>query len=229
MNDILIALLTIAGTCIIYIFAKWLYVRVYFPLFIPIVTASLFIVLLLMVFNISYETYMIGGDLISKLLGPAVVALAFPLYTQRKKLKQLAIPITVGTFIGAIVGITTGVLFTKWLRFPKEIIYSIAPKSVTTPIAMEVSDMLGGYVSLAAVFVIIAGIIGAVLNPYIYKWFRLHHVVGRGVGIGSGSHAIGTAKALENSEEEGSISTVAMILSMIFVSILAPIIVNLLL
>src|SRR5699024_541656 len=124
--------------------------------------------------------------------------------------------IIIGTFIGAIVGVTTGVLFAKWIGFPDEIIYSISPKSVTTPVAMEIAGSLGGYVSLAAVFVIIAGIVGAVLNKYIYKLFRLNNHVGRGVGIGSGSHAIGTAKALEDSEIQGSISTVAMILSMIF-------------
>lgn len=229
MNELIMAILIIIGTCLLYIVARWFYRRVYFPLFIPVITSSLIIILLLMIFNIPYETYMVGGDIISKLLGPAVVALAFPLYTQRKLLKQLAIPIVIGTFFGAIIGVTTGVLFTRWIGFPDEIIYSISPKSVTTPVAMEVANSLGGYVSLAAVFVIIAGIVGAVSNKYIYKLFRLNHYVGRGVGIGSGSHAIGTVKALEDSEIEGSISTVAMILSMIYVSILAPIIVHYLL
>lgn len=229
MNEFIIIILTVVGTCLIYLFARWLYQRIYFPLFIPIVVAAIIIILILIVFKISYDTYMIGGGLISELLGPAVVALAYPLYMQRKLLKELALPVITGTFIGAIVGIVSGVLLTKWFSFADEIIYSISPKSVTTPIAMEVSESLGGYTSLAAVFVIIAGITGAVLSNNIYKLFRLKHFIGRGVGIGSGSHAIGTSKALESSEEEGSASTVAMILSMIFVSFLAPLLINYLL
>lgn len=225
MNELMIIILTVVGTCLIYLFARWLYQRIYFPLFIPIVVASVIIILVLIIFNIPYDTYMVGGKLISELLGPAVVALAYPLYMQRKLLKELALPVITGTFIGAIIGIVSGVLLTKWFNFSDEIIYSISPKSVTTPIAMEVSESLGGYMALAAVFVIIAGITGAVLNNYIYKLFRLNHFIGRGVGIGSGSHAIGTSKALENSEKEGSVSTVAMILSMIFVSLLAPLLI----
>lgn len=229
MNEIFIIFIAIIGTCVAYLFSTWLYKRLYYPLFIPIVVAAFLIIVFLIIFNISYDTYMLGGEFISKLLGPAVVALAYPLYMQRKLLKKLAFPVLVGTFVGAIVGIVTGVLFTKWLDFDIEIIYSISPKSVTTPIAMEISHSLGGYMSLAAVFVIIAGVTGAVFNKYIYKMFKLNHYVGRGVGIGSGSHAIGTAKALESSEIEGSVSTVAMILSMIFVSFLAPLLVNYLL
>lgn len=226
MNELIMIILTVVGTCTAYVIARWLYRRLYFPLFIPIVVASTLIIVFLIIFNISYDTYMVGGELISMFLGPAVVALAFPLYSQRKLLKRLAIPVSIGTFVGAIVGVITGALMAKWLSFENEIIYSISPKSVTTPIAMEVSKSLGGYMSLAAVFVIIAGVTGAVLNQYIYKLFRLNHYVGRGVGMGSGSHAIGTAKVLESSEREGSISTVAMILSMIFVSFLTPVIIH---
>jgi len=229
MNEIVIMLLATVGTCITYVLATRIYNKIQFPLFIPIIVAPAIIIIFLMLSNISYETYMVGGGLISQLLGPAVVALAYPLYKQRKLLKQLAGPITVGTFIGALIGISTGVLFTKWLNFNDEIIYSILPKSVTTPIAMEVSTSLGGITSLAVVFVIIAGVSGAVLSRYIYKLFRITHFVGRGVGIGSGSHAIGTAKALENGQTEGSVSTVAMILSMVFVSVLAPLLINYLL
>lgn len=229
MNEYIIILFSIIGTSVAYIIGRWIYQRLYFPFFIPIVVASVFIIIFLISFNISYDTYMLGGNLISKLLGPAVVALAYPLYSQRALLKRLAIPIVVGTFVGAIIGIVTGVLFAKWLHFDKEIIYSLSPKSVTTPIAMEVAKSLGGHMSLAAVFVIIAGIAGAVLHRYIFKLFRLKSKVSRGVGMGSGSHAIGTAKALENSEVEGSASTVAMILSMIFVSLLTPVLVGLIL
>jgi len=167
---------------------------------------------------------MIGGEWIDKLLGPAVVALAYPLYTQREIIKQIATPMIIGIFIGALVGITTGILFTKLVGFEDAIIYSLSPKSVTTPVAMDIASSIGGIPPLAVVFVMIAGIGGGVMSSSVFKWTKVNNYIGRGVGIGSASHAIGTAKAMENSELEGSVATVAMVLSAIFVSILAPII-----
>src|SRR5690625_848552 len=124
MNEYIIILFSIIGTSVAYIIGRWIYQRLYFPFFIPIVVASVFMIIFLISFNISYDTYMLGGNLISKLLGPAVVALAYPLYSQRALLKRLAIPIVIGTFIGAIIGIVTGVLFTKWHYFDNENIRS---------------------------------------------------------------------------------------------------------
>lgn len=227
MNDLVISLFIIVGTIIAYLIAKWVYTRVYTPLLLPVFVATVLIVIFLLSFNISYDTYMIGGEWINKFLGPAVVALAYPLYQHRDILKRLAIPIISGTFIGAIVGIISGVLLAKVVGFDEELIYSLLPKSVTTPVAMDISNSLGGIASLAAVFVMIAGIAGAMFGKVIFKLFRIHHSVGHGVGFGSSSHAIGTAKALESSELEGSISTVAMILSAVFVSLITPYLVTL--
>src|SRR5699024_10991687 len=98
--------------------------------------------------------------------------------------------------------------------------------SVTTPVAIDISESLGGIGSLAAVLVIIAGLTGVLLGPIMFRIFRLRNEVGRGVGMGSASHAIGTATAFENSELEGSISTIAMIVNAVFVSIITPIIIN---
>src|SRR5699024_9410815 len=106
------------------------------------------------------------------------------------------------------------------------IIYSLTPKSVTTPVAMDISQTLSGISSLAAVFVMIAGISGAMISTLAFKLLHLKNPISRGVGLGSASHAIGTSRALENSLEEGSISTVAMIISAVFVSILAPLLVG---
>lgn len=228
MNDFLIVFFVISGTILAYLFAKWLYKRVYTPLLLPVAIATLVIVIFLLVFNISYDTYMIGGEWINAFLGPAVVALAFPLYQNRDILKRLAVPIIVGTFIGSIIGIVTGVLLVKVAGFEESIIFSLTPKSVTTPVAMDISNSLGGIASLAAVFVMIAGISGAMISKHVFKLFKISNPVGRGVGLGSASHAIGTARALENGLLEGSISTIAMILSAIFVSITTPFIITLL-
>ncbi len=227
MNDLVISLFIIVGTIIAYLIAKWVYTRVYTPLLLPVFVATVLIVIFLLIFNISYDTYMVGGEWINKFLGPAVVALAHPLYQHRDILKRLAIPMISGTFIGAIVGIVSGVLMAKLVGFDEELIYSILPKSVTTPVAMDISNSLGGIASLAAVFVMIAGIAGAMFGKGIFTFLRVHSSVGHGVGLGSAAHAIGTAKALESSELEGSISTVAMILSAVFVSLITPYLVTL--
>src|SRR5699024_12677412 len=115
---------------------------------------------------------------------------------------------------------------TQMLVINDEVLYLISHKSVTIPVAMYISSLLTGIDSLAAVFVMIAGISGAIMGTYIFKVLRLDTNVGCGVAIGSASHAIGTSKSLENSLEQGSISTIAMILSALFVSVLAPILVK---
>lgn len=222
MSNYLIGFLAISGTVAAYLFAKWLYRRIYITLFLPIAVATLLIIIVLSLTGTSYEMYMLGGGWIHKLLGPAVVALAYPLYQQRDILKELIVPIVFGVFVGAVIGVVTGIILAKWLGIDREIIYSLIPKSVTTPVAMEISLSLGGIEALAAVFVMIAGISGAMMSPYLYKYCRIHHPIGRGIGLGCASHAIGTAKALESSQLEGSLSTIAMIISAVFVSIITP-------
>lgn len=224
----LLASFFILLTIVAFIFAKWLYKRVYTPLLLPLTVATIIIILFLSLFKIDFDTYMIGGEWINQLLGPAVVALAYPLYQQRERLKRLLFPLVIGTFIGSIVGIASGLLLTKWLGFSEDIIYAVAPKSVTTPVAMEITEGLGGIVSLAAVFVMVAGIGGAMMSKYIYRFFGLDTHIGRGVGMGTASHGIGTSKALESGELEGSLSSIAMILSAVFVSFLMPFMIALL-
>src|SRR5699024_7556563 len=143
-------------------------------------------------------------------------------YQHRMILKRLALPILSGTVVGAVIGVLSGGLMAKALGVDAELIASIIPKSVPTPVAMDISTYLNGIAALAVVFVMLAGSAGAMFYQSIYKVFRMNSKVGRGVGLSSSSHAIGTAKALESSELEGSISTVAMIVSAVFVSLLTP-------
>ncbi len=219
----------VLGTILIYKLSSIIHTKFHFPFTLPIFISTLIIIILLVALDIPYETYMVGGDWISELLGPAVVALAYPLYKERQLLKKLVMPILIGTSFGAVVGITTGVILAKWAGFEHEILYTISSKSVTTPVSMAITDSLGGITPLAAVFVMIAGISGAVLSSYIFKYTKIHHYLGRGIGLGSASHAIGTATALENSEVEGSISSIAMIISAMVVSIITPWVISILL
>lgn len=229
MNEIILATVAIIGTFFIYQLAVRIHHTWNYPLTAPVLIATTIIIIILAMFHIPYETYMIGGKWINELLGPAVVALAYPLYQHRETLKKVTIPILVGALFGAILGISTGVLLAKWAGFESSIIYSLTPKSVTTPVAMAVTDTLGGVMSLSAVFVMIAGIGGVLMHTFVLRLFRLDHYLGRGVGMGSASHAIGTATSMEKSQLEGAISTIAMVVSAVVVSIITPGLVHLML
>ncbi|ARI75674.1 hypothetical protein HM131_02010 [Halobacillus mangrovi] len=222
MIQILLALVMMVLTIVSYIASLHLYRqhrRIYTT---PVIISTLVVIVFLLLFQVPYETYMIGGKWIDRLLGPAVVALAYPLYQYRKVLKEMFVPIVTGTTVGAVVGIGSGLLLSKWAGFSNLIIHSIVPKSVTTPVAMSISESTGGVMPLTAVFVMIAGIGGMLIHPLVMRYSGLTHSVGRGVGMGSASHAIGTAASMERDALEGSISTVAMVLSSVIVSIVAP-------
>ncbi|MGP4059579.1 LrgB family protein [Halobacillus sp. H74] len=222
MNELLIAVLMIGLTILFYQGALFIYRRFRRIYTAPIILSTLAIIALLLLFHLPYETYMTGGKWIDHLLGPAVVALAYPLYQYRDVLNRMLLPILTGTLIGAFVGVTSGLLLSKWAGFSELIIHSIVPKSVTTPVAMSIAESSGGVMPLAAVFVMIAGIGGVLIHPVVMRYARLTHPLGKGVGMGSASHAIGTATSMERDPLEGSVSTIAMVLSAVIVSVLAP-------
>ncbi len=219
------AIIALLGSIAVYFCTRWIYRRFPSPFTLPLLLGTIIIILILLVFRIPYETYYHGGKWLEMLLGPAVVALAYPLYYQLDLVKKYALAIVIPVCLGAVVGVLSGYYFAKLLGMEEAIIASIVPKSVTTPVAMDVAKALGGISPLAAVIVMIAGISGAVLSPYVFRLFRITSELAKGIAIGSASHAIGTAKALENSEREGVASSVAMIISAIVVSITAPILI----
>ncbi|MYL58772.1 LrgB family protein [Virgibacillus halodenitrificans] len=227
MSKFAIGVVAIVITIVVYFLAVKLHRKLDYPFTVPVLTSTVLIIILLLSFRIPYETYMVGGGWIEKLLGPAVVALAYPLYQQRETLKKLTAPILIGTSCGAIVGVSSGLLLAKWAGFEETIIYSLTPKSVTTPVAMAVTESLGGTTPLAAVFVMIAGIGGVLMSSAVFQLFRIKHPIGKGVGMGGASHAIGTASAMESSQLEGSVSTIAMIVSAVVVSLITPLLVSL--
>ncbi|MFC0522026.1 LrgB family protein [Pontibacillus salicampi] len=229
MNNLWIGSIGLISTLLLYYGTKKLHQRFPSPFLLPVLTSTIVIGAFLLLWDIPYEVYMTGGKVVDWLLGPAVVALAYPLYRQWEVLKRYWMNILSSVTVGAIIGVTSGILFSNWLNVEEYLIYSLIPKNSTTPVAMSVADSIGGIPSMAAVFVMIAGIGGAVFGPIVLKWATIDHFLGRGIGFGSASHAIGTSKAMENSEEEGTVSTVAMILSAIIISIISPLFVYLLL
>lgn len=220
-----LAICMILVTVVAYLAMAKLYKRYSYSVLIPVLTATTIIIIVLSLFHIPYESYMVGGQWVSSLLGPSVVALAYPLYKQRHFLRDHLLPIIGGVFVGASSGMVTVALLAKVFGIKQSLALSIIPKSLTTPVAIEVAQGIGGDASLAVVGVMIAGILGAIAAPTIFKWLRVHSPLGRGIALGSASHAIGTAKAAEFGELTFSMSSVTMALSAIIGSVLGPIVV----
>lgn len=225
MQQFLVSIIIVVLTVGMYLLMNRLYLKYSFAFLLPLLTTTIAIIVILSVFQLSYETYMIGGEWINHLLGPAVVALALPLYKQRKTLMGQLVPIVGGVVMGLVVGMVSGVWLAEVLGVSQNLILSIIPKSITTPVAIQVTKAIGGLSSMTIVFVLLAGLTGAVLGPTIFNWFRITSQLGRGMAFGSASHAIGTSKAKEFDELTVSISSVAMTLSAILGSSFATLIV----
>jgi predicted murein hydrolase (TIGR00659 family) len=201
------------------------YVRFSYPILIPVLTTTIFVILLLLTFHVSYDEYMIGGKWINSLLGPAVVALAYPLYKQREMLVKYSVPIIGGVFVGLFAGMISGLVFAEVFGIDRSLILSIIPKSITTPVAIQIATGLGGVPSMTVVFVMIAGFSGVILGPLLLKWIRIKSSLGKGIALGSASHALGTSKAFEYGELTVSMSSVSMTISAVLGSVFGPIVV----
>lgn len=224
MSEALIAILIIITTVLIYLAMNRIYVLFSSPFLSPILTTVLVIIALLICFHIPYDTYLMGGKWINYLLGPAVVALAYPLYNQRKVLRKFLFPIVSGVAMGLLAGMMSGSLLALLFGVSKDMLLSLLPKSITTPVAMEVSSELGGIPAITVVLVVIAGFVGSLLGPAFLKWSNIHSDMGRGIALGSASHALGTSKAAEYGELSFSMGSVSMALTAIFGAIIGSII-----
>ncbi len=212
---IMISLIAFEIGCLMYKKTK---VSVFNPLFISIILVITF----LSVFKINFADYDKGGQYISFFLAPATVILAVPLYKKIKLLKEYAIPIVVGIFTGSIVGITTIIFLSYFFGLSSPVDVSLIPKSITVPIGVEVSKQLGGIPAVTVAAIIITGIMGAVLGPFICKLFKIKDEVAIGVAIGTASHAVGTTKAIELGETQGAMSSLSIGVAGIVTVLIAP-------
>lgn len=194
------------------------------PLFHPLLISIGLIIITLLVFDIPLESYEKGGNMISFFLGPATVILAVPLYKQINLLKEHTMPILIGILAGVITSVISVIGLTKLFGYEEDMIYSMIPKSITTPIGIEVSDTIGGIPSITVVAIIVTGIVGAVIAPFICKLFKIKNNVAIGIAIGTSSHAVGTSKAMEMGETEGAMSGLAIGLAGLLTALLVPII-----
>jgi len=193
----------------------------------PLLVAITLVVLILLLLKIPLDTYNNGGRIISFFLAPATVILAVPLYNKINNLKEFAFPVLIGIFIGSVAGILTVISLGNLLNLDKTLILSLIPKSVTTPIGIELSAKINGIPSITVSAIIITGIIGAVFSPIILKVFKINNKIAVGISIGTSSHALGTTKAVELGETEGAMSGLSIGVAGIITVIVAPLIINL--
>ena len=196
------------------------------PLANPVLIAVGFLVLFLTLTATPYETYFAGAQFVHFLLGPATVALAIPLYTQLRRVRAMLLPVTVGLIAGSLTAILSAVWIAGLLGASLATQRSLAPKSVTTPIAMGIAERIGGIPSLTAVLVIVTGIIGAVCARYLFDAMKLRDPAIRGFAIGIASHGIGTARAFQVNEQSGAFAALAMGLNGALTALLVPLIID---
>jgi predicted murein hydrolase (TIGR00659 family) len=192
------------------------------PLANPVLIAIVLIVAALEFCSIPYDLYLKGGGLIQFMLGPATVALALPIYANATRIRGAAAGIAAGVAVGATVACASAVGIAWLLGLPNDVLRSIASKSVTTPIAIGISQEIGGHPSLTAVLVITSGIIGAMLSGRLYDWIGLRDWEARGLATGIASHGIGTAQMLSVNETAGAFAGLAIGLTGLFTAIVLP-------
>ena len=228
MENLLIILIIITVTVILFLAMRRLYMRFSVAFLHPVLTTTTLICIFLVNFNFSYDEYMLGGVWIEKLLGPCVVALAYPLYNQRAIVLRFWKAIILSVVTGIISAMGSVILFAKIFNINNELIFTMLPKSITTPVAIQLSDTIGGSPSMTAVFVMIAGFSGIIIGPLVLKLTGVRSPLGRGLALGSAAHALGVAKSTEYGEFALSMASVSMTLSAILGSIIGPVLLLLL-
>ena len=191
----------------------------------PIIIAYLIIMSIILLSGTTYEEYFKGVEIIHFFLGPATVALALPLYNNLKYIKELFFPILITLLIAGTFSIVIAVSLLWSMGAELVTMLSMTTKSITAPIAIITSEQIGAIPSLAVGFVIITGIIGALLGGIVFKIIKIKHDTSKGFALGLISHGIGTARAIEISQKAAAFGALAMGLSGILTSILLPIIV----
>lgn len=210
-------------TLVAYQIAHWIYRRCgAHPLANPVLIAVVLLLALLTLTGTPYDTYFSGAQFVHFLLGPATVALAIPLYGQFQRLVGLAGPLLLALVGGSLTAMLSAVFVGHWLGGSLPTLLSLAPKSVTTPIAMGIAERIGGHPSLAAVMVIATGILGAITAQTIFRWLKVNDDAVSGFALGVAAHGIGTARAFQLSETMGAFAALGMGLNGLLTAISLP-------
>jgi predicted murein hydrolase (TIGR00659 family) len=214
-------------TLALYLAARWLQRRSGNHVFVnPTALTIAGLVVVLVAAGIPYPTYFESARILHLLLGPATVALAVPLARSLPMVGRLALPVTAGLVAGNLAALGSAVLLGRILGADREVVLSLAPKSVTTPIAMGIAAELGGLPSLTAVLVILTGILGAVLGPWTLDRLGIRDPATRGTAMGVAAHGLGTAAIYAESPQAGAFGGLAMGLSGLLTAATAPVLVR---
>ena len=220
-------LLWLTVTLAAYVAAQWIYERAGLnPLLNPVAIAVVLLAAVLIATGTEYQTYFEGAQFVHFLLGPATIALAVPLFSHFGKVRAVIVPMLVALLAGAVTSVVSALAVAALLGASFETLASLAPKSVTTPIAMGISEQIGGLPSLTAVLVILTGILGAMLATPVLNLLGIRDWKARGFATGVAAHGIGTARAFHVSEVAGTFAGIAMGLNGLVTAFLAPLLID---
>lgn len=219
-------LVSILISLVAYQTGVFIYKKTKITLLNPLLLGIIFVISILVIFDIPLNDYNKGTEIITFFLAPATVVLAVPLYNQIETLKKNVVPILFGITIGSASAILSVIFLSKLVNLEKDVLISILPKSITTAIGIEITKALNADTALTIVAIVSTGIVGAAIGPTICKWSKIDNSIAKGVAIGTASHAVGTSKAIEIGEVEGAMSGLAIGIAGIITVFLIPLLIN---
>ena len=222
----LTAFICFIGTLICYVLAKKLHKKYPYMLLAPGIFVPLIVVILMLAFNISYDSYMVENQWLIWMLGPATIAFAIPIYEYRQVIKAHALSIGLGIVVGMIVGVISAFYLARVFHFDQATSYSLMARSISTPFAMELTSHIGGSVELVILFTMITGIAGVAMGDLLLLALKLNSRFAQGASFGNAAHGFGTSKAFMRHREEGVVACLTMVLSGVFMVLLGPAIVS---
>ena len=221
--SILCFVLTLVG----YVLVKKLHYKYPYMLLSPAIFVPFLMIIFMLIFHISYETYMEESQWIVWMLGPATVAFAIPIYEYRQVIKNHMLSISLGIVIGMLSGVVSAFYLAKIFSFDQQTTYSLMARSISTPFAMELTDHVGGSVELVILFTMITGIVGVAVADLVLAGLKLHSQFAQGAALGNAAHGFGTSKAFMRHKEEGVAACLSMVLAGVFMVLLGPSIIHL--
>ncbi|WP_406687054.1 LrgB family protein [Rossellomorea vietnamensis] len=223
MTGLINSLLIIGVTLLYFSLGVKIHKRWPNPLTIPIFLSTIAIIATLLILDISYKEFAHDTSFITYLLGPATVSLAYPLYQHRQLLLKNFQPILVGILFGSGLSMLVSYTFSMWLGIPDEWNRSLLIKTITTPVAVEIGNVIGAKIEVIPTVVIVTGMIGAMIIPSLLEVMGIKHPIARGLPFGVISHGVGTAQAIKEGEKEGAVSGAAMALTATIMSFVIPV------
>jgi predicted murein hydrolase (TIGR00659 family) len=219
----------LTATILTYVLAQAAYERLgHAPWANPVLWSVLALGAILLATGTPYPTYFAGAQFVHVLLGPAVVALGWPLWQRRIELRSRGVALVIAATIGGLAAAGSAVGIGWLLGLPPDILASLAPKSTTTPVAMGISERIGGIPALSAVFAVLTGMVGALSGKYLFGFLGIHDWSVRGFALGTASHGIGAARAIQVHPDAGAYAGIALGLQVLIASVLLPLLARLL-